>query len=99
MRAPLSRAAIVQAAREMITEEGLDAVSLRRLAAHLQVTAPALYAHVEDKEDLLRAVAEVEFLAMIARFEEVPASEPVARMRALSRAYIAHARAVRSCSG
>ena len=40
---------------------GLEAVSLRRVGANLGVTAPALYAYVTDKSDLLRSVAEVEF--------------------------------------
>ena len=54
----LHREAIIAAARELIVADGLEALSLRRLAARLGVTAPALYAHVRDKQDLLRAVAQ-----------------------------------------
>ena len=60
----LHREAIVAAARELIVADGLEALSLRRLAARLGVTAPALYAHVRDKQDLLRAVAESGYTAM-----------------------------------
>lgn len=93
MRPPLSRGAIVTATREIVVKAGVDGVSLRRVAAALGVTAPALYAHVSDKRDLLKAVAEVEFEALIKRFEAVTDAEPLDRMRSYSRAYIDHARA------
>ncbi len=91
-RAVLTRDAIVAAAREVIATSGLEALSLRRLATGLGVTAPALYAHVTDKEDLLRALATAEFDALVARFAAVDEDDPVARIRAHGRAYVAHAR-------
>lgn len=93
MRPALTRAAIVEEARRSIIAEGLDALSLRRIASALDVTAPALYAYVTDKGDLLRAVAEVELTALIERFEEIDEADPVARVEAYCRAYIDHARA------
>ena len=93
MRPALTRAAIVEEARRSIIAEGLDALSLRRIAAALDVTAPALYAYVTDKGDLLRAVAEVELTALIERFEAIDEADPVARVEAYCRAYIDHARA------
>ena len=60
MRPALTRAAIVEEARRSIIADGLEALSLRRIASALDVTAPALYAYVTDKGDLLRAVAEGE---------------------------------------
>ena len=80
------------AARSLIVADGLEALSLRRLAAHLGVTAPALYAHVRDKQDLLRALAEVEFDALVARFDDVTDPDPVARIKGHGRAYVRHAR-------
>ncbi len=91
-RAPLRRETIVAAARELIRSGGLDALSLRRLAKHLGVTAPALYAHVSDKRDLLRAVAELEFDQLLVRFDAVDAPAPLDRIRAHCRAYVDHAR-------
>jgi AcrR family transcriptional regulator len=88
----LHRDAIVEAARALIIADGLEALSLRRIAAQLGVTAPALYAHVRDKQDLLRAVAEVEFDALVARFDEVTDPDPVARIKGHGRAYVRHAR-------
>jgi len=88
----LRRDVIVDTARQMISTDGLHQLSLRRLASRLGVTAPALYAHVTDKGDLLRAVAELEFGRLVARFDAVITDDPVARLRAYHRAYIDHAR-------
>lgn len=93
MRPALSRELIVAEARRMIVEGGLDALSLRRIAASLDVTAPALYAYVSDKSDLLRAVAADELRALMARFEAIHETDPVERVGAYFRAYVDHARA------
>ena len=45
-------------ALEVGNAEGLDAVSLRRLASDLRVTSMALYRHVKDKQDLVNAMTE-----------------------------------------
>jgi AcrR family transcriptional regulator len=90
-REPLTRDAIVVAACAEIEANGLDGVSLRRLGASLGVTAPALYAYVNDKRDLLRAVAEHEFGVLVTRFDAVDEPDPVARLRALSQVYIDYA--------
>jgi AcrR family transcriptional regulator len=57
-RPGLTREAVVARAIEIGTAEGLDAVSLRRLAQQLGVTPMALYRHVRDKQDLLNAMTE-----------------------------------------
>jgi len=85
---PLTRDAIVGAAREMLDTADLDSLSLRRLAAALGVTAPALYAHVEDKGDLLAAVAEQGFAELVDAFDAVDADDPVDRLLGYSRAYV-----------
>ena len=55
----LTRTAIVRRALKIGETEGLDAVSLRRLASEFGVTPMALYRHVRDKQDLINAMAEV----------------------------------------
>jgi AcrR family transcriptional regulator len=92
-RPALTREAIVAQARELVTEGGLDALSLRRLAGRLGVTAPALYAHVTDKRDLLAALAEGQFDELVARMDRAATLPPVERIRAHCRAYVEHARA------
>jgi len=54
----LTRAAIVARALKIGETEGLDAVSLRRLASEFGVTPMALYRHVRDKQDLINAMGE-----------------------------------------
>lgn len=91
MAEPLTRDAVVATTRELIRAEGLDAVSLRRVATALGVTAPALYAYVRDKRDLLAAIADEEFHELIARFRGVDDPDPIERTRGYCRAYIDHA--------
>lgn len=88
----LTRAAIVTAAHDLVVADGLEGMSLRRVAAVLGVTAPALYAYVDDKHDLLEAVATREFERLIDRLEAIEATDPLERVRGFARAYIEHAR-------
>jgi TetR/AcrR family tetracycline transcriptional repressor len=60
-RPGLTRAAVVARAVEIGNAEGLEAVSLRRLAQELGVTPMALYRHVHDKQDLINAMTDVVF--------------------------------------
>jgi AcrR family transcriptional regulator len=57
-RRGLTREAIVRRALEIGDKEGLEAVSLRRIASDLGVTPMALYRHVRDKSDLHNAMLE-----------------------------------------
>ncbi len=57
-RPGLTREALVARALGIGTAEGLEAVSLRRLAQELGVTPMALYRHVRDKQDLINAMTE-----------------------------------------
>jgi AcrR family transcriptional regulator len=49
---PVTVARIVNAALELVAAEGFDALTMRRVAAALEVTPGALYAHVRDKAEL-----------------------------------------------
>jgi AcrR family transcriptional regulator len=57
-RTTLSREAIVAAAIAIADAEGIDAVSIRRVAADLQARAMSLYTYIERKEDLLDLMAD-----------------------------------------
>ncbi|GIE33703.1 TetR family transcriptional regulator [Actinoplanes italicus] len=53
-RAPqLTRERIVTAAVELLDADGIDALTMRRLAQRLDVTSTALYWHVTTKDDVL----------------------------------------------
>ena len=55
----LDRESVLDAGIEIADEEGLDAVTLRRVAGRLSVTPMALYRHVEAKDDLLDGMADL----------------------------------------
>ena len=52
-RVPLSRERVLRAALELADEEGIESLSMRRLAQQLGVEAMSLYHHVRNKQDLL----------------------------------------------
>jgi AcrR family transcriptional regulator len=55
-KAPLSEDAIVDAALAINRAEGLDAVTMRRVAAELDTGAASLYVYVRNRDELLRAM-------------------------------------------
>lgn len=57
-RAPLDRHRIAATAMAMIDEVGVEKLTMRAVAARLDVSAMALYHHVEDKNELLRLVGD-----------------------------------------
>ncbi len=54
----LDPSAIIEAAIDILREEGLDAVSMRSVGARLGVSPVPLYSRVGNKESLLNAVAD-----------------------------------------
>jgi AcrR family transcriptional regulator len=71
-RRPLSRERIVAGALALVSRNGLDAFSTRKLGALLGVEAMALYHHFPSKDALLDAVAE----HLLSRVALPPASRP-----------------------
>jgi AcrR family transcriptional regulator len=65
---------IAFAARELLEEEGAEAVSMRRVASAVGITPMAIYRHYPDREALLNAVAN-------AGFEELAATLKRRRFR------------------
>jgi TetR/AcrR family transcriptional regulator, tetracycline repressor protein len=57
-RPRLSKTAVVDRGLALADAEGLDAVTIRRLAAELGVTPMALYWHFRSKEELLTGLAD-----------------------------------------
>ncbi len=58
-RGPLTRERILRTALRIMDEEGLDAITMRRIGRELGVEAMSLYNHVEDKDDVLEGVSEL----------------------------------------
>lgn len=58
-RASLTRQRILETALELVDHDGLDELTMRKLAAELGVEAMSLYKHVANKDDLLAGLAEL----------------------------------------
>ena len=58
-RSPLTRERILRAAVRLADRHGLDALSMRRLAATLKVEAMSLYNHVANKDDVLDGMVDL----------------------------------------
>ena len=58
-RVPLTRDRILRAAIRISDEEGLDALTMRRLGQELGVQAMSLYNHVANKEDLYEGIVDL----------------------------------------
>jgi AcrR family transcriptional regulator len=93
-RMGLDAARVVEVAAAIADSEGLDAVTLARVAGELGVRSPSLYNHVNGRSDLLRAIAvlSVRELAAALREATVGRSGPDA-LAAAAHAYRAYARA------
>jgi AcrR family transcriptional regulator len=63
-RAGLSRERVLATALALVDDEGVDALSMRRLGRELGVEAMSLYSYVENKQDLVEGVVEQVFREM-----------------------------------
>jgi AcrR family transcriptional regulator len=88
------REEIVDAASELLEQSGNEAaVTLRAVAREIGISAPSIYPHFANREEIVSAVLSRAFDALLARLRVVAESEPdpVARLRALAHAYVAFA--------
>jgi len=58
-RKPLSRDRILAAALELVDEQGIEALSMRKLGQSLGYEAMSLYNHVANKDDLLDGILDL----------------------------------------
>jgi len=58
-KTPLSRERVLDAALALADEDGIDALSMRKLAQALGVEAMSLYNHVENKEDIVAGILDL----------------------------------------
>jgi AcrR family transcriptional regulator len=69
-RIPLSRERVLRAALDLADDQGLDAVSMRKVGQALGVEAMSLYKHVTDKDDILDGILDLVMLEI-----EVPSPD------------------------
>jgi AcrR family transcriptional regulator len=83
LKAPMSRERVLSAAVELADRNGIEALSMRKLARELGVEAMTLYYYVANKNDLLEGMAD-----LVASEIELPATDvdwkDATRRRAMS---------------
>lgn len=83
-----TRQAILDAARELFVTDGIEATTMRAIAAKIGYTATAIYHHFRDKDALIEELCVADFTALghamyrIGRIED-----PVERLKRLGIAY------------
>src|SRR6185436_1485200 len=85
------RAQILRVAGDMFAKDGIEATSMRRIAAKGGVTATLLYKHFADKDALLLAIGETFFEKLNAdllKTADKDQKDPVVRLKSLMRAYV-----------
>jgi AcrR family transcriptional regulator len=87
-----SRRTILDAASKLATTEGLEGLSIGRLADHIGMSKSGLYAHFGSKEELqlatVDAAGEIFSAEVIAPIEQ--AATPVAKLEALCEQFLSH---------
>lgn len=62
---------ILDAARTLFVERGIEAVSMREIAKQINYSATTLYNYFKDKEALLQAVCDADFLKLAEGMREI----------------------------
>jgi len=83
------REKILATAREMFASEGVEAVTMRKIADRIEYSATAIYQYFPDKDALLREICERDFTALAQQSLKVAREpDPVERLRKLGHAYV-----------
>jgi AcrR family transcriptional regulator len=83
---------IAAAARRLLDEEGIDAVTMRRVAEAVGITPMAIYRHFPDRAGLLNAVAGQGFEELAARLAAMRFSGSIEeRLTKMGKTYLDHA--------
>ena len=83
------RARILDAARELFVERGVEAVTLREIAQRIEYSTTAIYVQFKDKAALVEAMVNEDFAKFASGLEKTARIvDPVERLGALHDAYI-----------
>src|SRR5271156_4469273 len=86
------RAKILDAARELFVAEGVESVSMRKIAEKIGYSATTLYIYFKDKESLLHELCDQDFGTLQDSFKNIGRiTDPIERLRKLGQAYIGFA--------
>jgi AcrR family transcriptional regulator len=87
----LLRQQILDAARELLVEEGYDQLSMRKVAERIDYSPTAIYLHFKDKQELVFSLCEESFARLVRELETLTDDypDPLARLRKGMERYIA----------
>jgi AcrR family transcriptional regulator len=84
-----TRERIIDAAREMFAEKGLEAVTMRAIAERIEYTPTAIYHHFRDKAELITELCYLDFRSLAQHFQRIgKITDPVERVRRIGLAYV-----------
>jgi AcrR family transcriptional regulator len=84
-----TRQAVLQTAMTLITEKGLDKLSLREIARRVEYSPAGLYEYFDGKDDILRALAREGDARLRAAFERISSDlPPIERLIQIGLAYV-----------
>jgi AcrR family transcriptional regulator len=84
------RARILDAARRIVMREGIDALSMRKIADAIGYSPASLYLHFEGRDAIARALGHEGFAQLLTHLEPCAGIDPPrARLHALAHAYVA----------
>jgi len=86
---------LIETAWELVERDGLDQLSLARLAAQFNIKAPSLYKHIKNKAALIRAVNAYTLERLFAQLYDAieDNTQPQAQLMAMATAFRAFAHA------
>ena len=86
------RTLIIDAARDLFVSKGVEAVTMREIANRIGYSATSIYHHFVDKEAVIRAICDTDFLALATSLKNLLLIvNPLDRLHALGRGYAAFA--------
>ena len=84
------RTKIIEATSQLMVEEGIESVSIRRIAKRIEYSPATIYLYFKDKAELIDAICEELFGQMVEALASVGDQEPdpLAKLRTGMRSYI-----------
>ena len=83
---------ILDAAREMFVQDGVDAVTMRAIAKRIEYTPTAIYHHFRDKQALIEELCLIDFRSLAQAFQRIGRiDDPGEQLRRIGLAYVDYA--------
>jgi AcrR family transcriptional regulator len=80
---------ILSAAKELFTEKGYEATSIRAIAEKIEYSPATLYLYYKDKNEIVHALHQEGFKLLVGHFQVLDTiAQPFERLKAMGRAYI-----------